>query len=513
MANLQQVSSAADSAPLPVHVVVIASEQVLPGLQFIMHLANHYRQRFKFVGIYHTSDLKRSKAPAQRMKVLLDEWARRNRLDFAVELHEGGMLPVDVRAGVAAWFARSPRSRWLVNVTNGTKPMSTAATEITLWANESERRVMYLEIGSGWFEYMDQGDGWIDMQPLAGAGDPELPAGDVIDRQLTLTEVILAQYPAPVSVNSKPLPVLDIVAIANAALAAHWNWPAAFRAAAGTVPVKNGGDAFEMFIGSGLALFGLNLIEQSVELVDAGKKLAEMDLVLCRNNRLFCIDMKLPGADDEAKGVQLAKVASDARQIGGIGATAIAMRPGWPAEATSTKQAKDLGVRLLTQDDAERTFTALMQLIDPGVDVPAPVAKVEKLLASQKTLTGNSVLSHMGKLHAHSDGEKIHLDTTVGQTALHLQRPWVLVSGSGGPLMLHVVQDSPFLKPGLDWKAIAGDLQIELSGLLKGLMNCRCMEERHRRLVFALTPQDSKLDDATARINAKVREVLGPHMR
>ena len=164
MGTLQDgLASLQRQAPtLPVRVVMLASEQVLPMLQFILHMANLYRERLEFVGIFHTNDDRRSKEPATRVKALLKQWAAREHLQFVVELQPGGMLPADVRAGLQPWLEASPGSRWLVNVTNGTKPMSLAATELALRARVSDMRVMYRELGSGWFEFRRTGD-WIEL--------------------------------------------------------------------------------------------------------------------------------------------------------------------------------------------------------------------------------------------------------------------------------------------------------------------------------------------------------------
>lgn len=125
---------------LPVRVVVFASEQLFPALQFLLHAADRYADQLASIHIYCTPDERRSARPARRLRQVMQHWLERRHQLVKIHLTVGEAAPQDVRQALLDWFSANPDSQWLVNVTGGTKPMSAAASELTLSTDLSERR-------------------------------------------------------------------------------------------------------------------------------------------------------------------------------------------------------------------------------------------------------------------------------------------------------------------------------------------------------------------------------------
>ena len=52
----------------PLRLVVFASEQLVPTLQFVLHTAEQVGRRLRTVMVMHTPDAQRSAAPARRLQ-------------------------------------------------------------------------------------------------------------------------------------------------------------------------------------------------------------------------------------------------------------------------------------------------------------------------------------------------------------------------------------------------------------------------------------------------------------
>ena len=416
----------------PLRLVVFASEQLVPTLQFVLHTADQAGRRLRTVMVMHTPDAQRSAAPARRLQALLQRWARRREAQgagFAVVLGQGEATPAGVRAVLMDWFGQAPDDEWRVNVTGGTKPMSAAAVELTLSTDLPARRVLYQELGSGWSELVQDADGLLDMVPLA-PGDGLVPASGTLERLLSLEEMVAAQFSTEHRITTEALPeLLPVEALVPLLRANGWNWQAALAALPRPVACSGGGVGFEMFIGAGLRASGVQ-VRHSMKVVDAaqtGKVVREIDLVACHRDRLICIDIKLPGADDHLKGTQLADVAELAHSLGGRGALAVAVRPGWPEDEGTRRLAQALGVRLLTQAQAAQPFSTLLGWIDRALVPAAGVLEAEALLqASQQA--GSQVLSDGSRMPVLkvNDSGMLHLPSMMEQLVQRRGEPWAL---------------------------------------------------------------------------------------
>lgn len=421
----------------PVRVVIFASEQTMPPMQFLLHVLDRYRERLRFVGIYHTDDVMRSQKPAQRLSRLIKSRSNGLGLKCHVETKAGTMEPESVRRAMAPWFDAAPEDHWLVNVTGGTKPMSSAATELTLRRGLPHGRVLYLEMTGVWFELFASGvDGLLDARALSPDTDLDVPQRDALDRLLPIKDLVETQYPLEIKATSNSLEPMDLLKVTREVIDNGWIWKPVIDAAIG--PCSNAGDAFEKYVGAGLKQCGLHGLAHSVDVLQDRRSLAEMDLVCCHQGRIVCMDIKLPDADEDARGVQLAKVATDARQIGGTAALAIAIRPGWEGQAPLDVQAAALRVKVVTQEHAESLFTRILQLIDPALKPTNDVLAVEALLASTKLELGISVLSDLRNQFFQADDRALQLDLIARKSASYGRRPWALIALGGGVHRLQV---------------------------------------------------------------------------
>lgn len=452
-----------------VRVTVLASAQLLPTMQFLLHAAHHHGPRLRFIGIYHTPDEPNSKGPAMRLLRMLQQWRAARGAGFEIEVHEGDMAPDKVHQCLRGWFNRAPDARWLVNVTGGTKPMFGAAAEVALTSQLRLVRVLYLEITGGWGEiFLEPGTGLQGLRWLDPSLDAEIPSANAIDRLLPLDDLTQTQFPADVIVKSVDIAACAMEEATRLAISSGWHWARAMKDAnSGATPFNGDGDAFERFVGAGLLGAGLPVLRQSMKVYSAASNTlqAETDLVTVWNGRLVCIDIKLPSADEQAKGVQLGKALSDSRNLGGRAAQIIVVRPAWaPGDVDQLKDlCKALQVTVLTQAHSASLFTTVLALIDRTLKPSPEALAVERLLLDHQRL-GNDVLS-TARNNTASDGHVVSLDGVAQKTTAYQQRPWLLIRMDEQTLRLQVIKQSALWPVG----QAPANLQLRLLRLLATL--------------------------------------------
>lgn len=261
----------------PVRVVLFASEQLMPAMQFLLHLKDRFGSDLSSIHIYATSDERRSAGPARRLETLLKDWG----LGLTIHLTVGEMWPQDVRKGLTDWFEDAPESLWLVNVTGGTKPMSAAAAELTLATDLTARRVLYQELTGQWVELCLDAQGLLDVQFLSAATEPLVPPADVLERMLKVKDLVAAQFSETHQITTQPVLPMDVAQAVEHLIHRHWHWKDALSAMA--VACTSNGDAFERFIGAGLQCCGVE-VQHSLKVqdrIDPSKVVREVDLVGC----------------------------------------------------------------------------------------------------------------------------------------------------------------------------------------------------------------------------------------
>ena len=452
------------TSSLPVRVVVFASEQLFPALQFLLHTADHYGDQLASMHLYCTPDERRSAGPARRLAQVMRRWLDQRGRTASIELTVGEALPQDVRQGLLDWFNAAPESQWLINVTGGTKPMSAAATELTLATDLTERRVVYQEITGMWWEMVSDEQGLLDVIRLRSLLDPVVPPPDTLERLLPMRDLVATQFSEDHEIKTQRVTALPVDQALACVMTKRWKWLDGFAALQPPVPSIGNGDAFERFVGAGLLDSGLRL-HHSLKVTDprsAGMVVREVDLVGCHLGRLICIDIKLPGVDEHAKGTQLADVAELAHSLGGRGALAVAVRPGWKDDPNTQRLARALGVLLLTQADAPSLFSRLLQAVDRTLQPSTAVLAAEQMM-QQEVLKGNSVLSDGRQVQASvSDNGIVAVQGLIEQIAHKRQEPWGLLQLNGTMYWLAISKKLLPAPVAADWVNVFSALQQRL---------------------------------------------------
>lgn len=440
---------------LPVRVIVFASEQLFPALQFLLHAADRYRDQLASMHIYSTPDERRSAGPARRLAQVMQRWLDHRGQPVSIQLTVGEASPRDVRQGLLDWFNGAPDSQWLVNVTGGTKPMSAAATELTLATDLTDRRVVYQEITGTWWEMVSDEQGLLDVTRLNSLLDPVVPPPNTLERLLPMRDLVATQFSEDHEVTTQRVTPLPVDQVLTSVMVKRWKWLEGFAALQPPVPSTGNGDAFERFIGAGLLDCGLKL-HHSLKVTDprsANLVVREVDLVGCHLGRLICVDIKLPGVDEHAKGTQLADVAELAHSLGGRSALAVAIRPGWKADPNIHRLARALGVLLLTQDDASSLFSRLLQAVDKTLQPSAAVLAAEQMM-QREVLKGNTVLSDGRQVQASvSDSGIVAIPGLIEQIARNRHEPWGLLQLNGTMYWLAVPKNLLPAAVKADWPA------------------------------------------------------------
>ncbi len=418
------------SSTVPTRAIVFASEQLVPALQFLLHTADRLGSKLHTIHIYHTPDDSRSAAPARRLQSLLEKWSRQRGLSFDIVLSCADANPAGVRQALLRWFEQHPDDAWLVNVTGGTKPMAAAAVELTLSTDLAQRRVLYQEIDGQWFELLPEADGLLDMQALAPHTEPLVPPPDALERLLQLSDRVATQFSEVHTITDQTIPAgVPLERLTEALIRNRWHWQSAFDCVQGAPRVVSNGEGFEVFLGAGLQACGVQL-RHSLKVCEnppQGKVVREVDLVAGHRGRLVCIDIKLPGADEHAKGTQLADVAELAHSLGGRGALPVAVRPGWPHDPSLQRLAEAMGVKLLTQEQAAQPFSTLLAWIGKDLQPNAAVRQVEQWLTEHQQ-RGRYVLSdgRMVTKPQAADSGLLHLPTELEAICARRGEPWAL---------------------------------------------------------------------------------------
>lgn len=438
--------SNANASTLPIRIVLLVSEQLTPALEFVLHAAHRWGRQLQAVHLYCTKDVQRSIEPANRLQHSLQRWLKARGLPATVTQVQGGVSPDEVREGLLQCFEAAPDCHWLVNVTGGNKIMSAAAIEFSLATDLPSCRVLYKEIDGQWLQLsLRPEDEMLHTQVLHAAHDVDVPPVQTLDTLLSVEELVRVQFSEQHHQTSQavlPMPLLPALLEVEAQA---WDWRAAYPLMP-NVKAVSGGDGFERFIAAGLQACGMR-VRHSLKIHDTAashKPVREIDVVACHRGRLVCIDIKLPNAEQEAKGTQLADIADLARKLGGSAALGLALRPGWPADTETTRLAKALNVRVLTQDDAPQVFTQLLQAIDKQLALPAEVLAVETQLQAWAKL-GYPVLSdrrHLVASRAVSEAGLLSVSHLLQDIAPRQQRGWVLAHLPSGDVLVWIDKKS-----------------------------------------------------------------------
>jgi predicted RecB family endonuclease len=355
--------------------VVLASEQLWPNLHGLVHWMEH-EGGLTDLCIYYTADEKRSGGPAQRF------WKFCNQLypKLRVYLPSGPLdiTPDAVRGQIRRWQTELPDRHWVINATGGLKLMSVGAMEC---AELPDTEVVYRELSGQWFRVSKTPDG-LAVRPFQV--DPS--ETDAISVQ----HLVPLQFDAPSDAwwtmeTPQPLPILELV---RQGIQNRWNWKAMF-AACGLDSSVQSGFLFERFVAACLLELGIRQIAMNLILQRPHQVLQEIDIAANHRGRLLIIDCKLRTRAEENKRVetltsQIRQAYTTARQLGGLGAQLLLVRPGRAFSEEETQLAKTLGLQILDRGDTLEFFRKLAAFCNLQGPLPDQLQKAQEELDRAK---------------------------------------------------------------------------------------------------------------------------------
>jgi Holliday junction resolvase-like predicted endonuclease len=361
----------------PTAMLVLASEQLWPNIHGLAQWGHALRR----LVVCHTS-ARQSAVPADRLAVLAPTvWPRTGTEPLAVHLAPlAGMQPQEVFAAVLGWLQNHPTERWLLNASGGTKLMHDG---LLPFVGRDGVEIVYRELSGEWFRF---GPGFA---PGTAATQRITVPADATDR-IPVDKLVQAQWQAP---NTRiefgpPSQPLDVLRLTREGVAAHWNWREAFRRA-GDPSAEQSGFLFERYIAAALLALGVTNLACNVRrrALGAGVDQQEIDLVANHGGRLTILDCKLRTEEEEEEGLvesitsQIRQAAHTRRELGGLGASLVLLRPNRLFSGDERALAEACGLTVLDAGCAARLFTELGRLF--GVPaLPVGLAQAEAELAA-----------------------------------------------------------------------------------------------------------------------------------
>lgn len=176
---------------------------------------------------------------------------------------------------------------------------------------------------------------------------------------------------------SPPQP-LDITQITQALIEHRGDWLNAFKACG--VPLNagdKGGFLFERYVAGALLALGLppqNVACNVKKRTHAGQYLHEIDIVVNHRSRIYVLDCKLriPKSETEQTGKkrnpesmqQIRNLSDTVRQLGGVGAVGVLLRPNLTISGDIRAYAEDIGLRILDWHSLGRFFKELARILE-----------------------------------------------------------------------------------------------------------------------------------------------------
>jgi Holliday junction resolvase-like predicted endonuclease len=366
------------SAPVvpPTAMIVLASEQLWPNIHGLVHWLTRLRHLF----ICHTDDAKFSARPAQRLAALC------GRLYPDIEVHlpdqPVSMLPDAVHAQLTAWIQGLPGQTWLINASGGTKPMYTGALRLVGIPGVT---AVYRERAGEWY-VLRPGLQGVEYERI------DVPAQDT--DTVSVKDLVLAQWEEPgvdiqFGPDPQPLPLRELT---RALVTTGWDWPAAFRQI-GRPSGKKAGLLFEDYVAAGLLELGVRNLACNVVHSAPPTNWQEIDLVANHGGSLVIIDCKLRSEEDEEAGdaeaitSQIRQAAETRRDLGGLAASLLLLRPNRPFSTELRLLAKNCNLHVVDSSDARFLFSRLASFLKVRT-LPAPLQEAEAILqAAQRVFS------------------------------------------------------------------------------------------------------------------------------
>lgn len=361
-----------NTTPSNFAIATIASEQIWPTIEFLMlakERADDQNVKLAKVVILITDDEKFSKGPGESLKRFCE-----GVLDTVQDLRLlDDTSPASIRAELGRVLDED--HYWLLNATNGTKPMSFALME---YADRPSTEVLYKERNQPWGE--------VCLEPqfhIRLLDDRPSAFGNLTLDQILRTQFGIEGVTVRFTEDWTPLGLDD-------ALRAGFAWSGL------TIGSEDQANAFERFVATAVEGVSGAKVWCNVE-VKKDKSMMESDVVALHKDRLYLFDCSLTRKDDPVYGkfvAQLERAETRRRSLGGLNANVVLVRPSWGPLSNDEKiHARHLGIQIWTYAEMFALYDQLAWLFHVA---PADVAHLQRQLATAERSMGDPSLS--GKL-------------------------------------------------------------------------------------------------------------------
>jgi hypothetical protein len=414
-------SSASDTSqaiPPPTTLILLASEQLWPNVESVEYWKNSLQHIF----IYHTEDERRSVLPAQRLEKFCQARCSHVRVDYA----DGDGKPESVVAKIEAWLEQYPRHQWGINATGGTKLMFLGAASLIGRPHVS---VIYRELKGPWY-HLTNHNGYLETLLL------NIPP-HVTDRIPLETLLGTLWWDEGTEIKLRPPEPLDILRLTQLLIQHQGNWREAFTACG--VPLEagdKGGILFERYVAGALLALGIppqNIACNVIKRTCAGQVLHEIDIVVNYRSRIFVLDCKLQGEGNGGGGrgtqlmQQIRNLSDTVRQLGGVGAVGVLLRPNRTFFDEERTYAEGLGLCVLDRSKLSTFFEELARIL--GIpSVPAVLQNAQNLwqnpVIAERVFPGSQRTYQMAR--SSSDSGIMVLDNFLREWSDTLGQNWAV---------------------------------------------------------------------------------------
>jgi hypothetical protein len=427
---------------IPTHHIAIASEQLWPHLLGLHYL--RYNGGVKSVHFLHTNDKERSEEPAKRLKAIASLMLP----GVEIHLHPTGSLSQAVYDAAGKIVSSHPDENWSLNCTGGTKIMLAG---LLPYLENKNVRAFYREASGDWY--------LLDLTTLHGRQIVNStlwrePARSGLT--LPVLDLVKAQglYPASATWVSTPSKYCDAIKVFQAGISCKWNW----GRLAPLIGATQAGFAFEILFASLLKSLGAVNFESQLKLFNGGLPVQEYDVIASTGRKLVIFDLKLKNEDDKAKIDQLSRIAENRRSLGGLGGSAVAVRPSWGNSASLKAIAKAYHIELWTATDMHSIVERLARVLEIDLAAPSPEIKELQRALAEAEVDGRRIFTaienaprfkevsyeeRVGEINATAYHNTLRADENI-QLTLVACTPWLLVYGQH--TILKALHDNPAMK-------------------------------------------------------------------
>ncbi|MBE2205586.1 MAG: hypothetical protein IAE94_14735 [Chthoniobacterales bacterium] len=342
------------------HHIMLASEQLWPNLLGMAAL----KERDGGVAslhILHTGDPVRSGKPAKQLARL----AAKILPGVPCRMHLTGVTSQEVLDVLHRLMrGHAETLQWAINATGGTKTMFAG---LLPWIRRENVEAFYREVTGSWFHLSP-----LEREGLQGVFCDEWDGPKRARVSLPVWELATVQSDHPESAKwdrSEPpgTTPAEMTALTGAGRACGWNW-STLQKSYPMLGKERGGFAFEHYFAALVKLCGAHSVAMNLKMKHDGRICQELDVIVSTGTKLVLFDLKLSEVEGDAVIDQISRLGEDKRSLGGLNAAAVAVRPSWRNNATTTAIARSHGVEVWSQEKMGDLVPHILRLLEERPD-------------------------------------------------------------------------------------------------------------------------------------------------